>query len=309
MDMPKRKKEESPHRLADLTGGKYLDGTPLDDVQYLECKLILKPDRFTSRKSFWDYAKVVKKAAKKTGVDYASEDFEDDRPQIREVLFLDTGDFRLYNSAFILRRRIPYRDGFPIGDPEIVFMFRHPDLRKAAEVDVRPNIAGDYRVKFKVEALPLKGAVGSYRVLFSHNIEFPLSHVHEGDRMSMRTLSRVLPPLAALKKSDKEKVELVSRTIVEEVLQDVAVLDFGQGARAKANVALWRARGDHRPLVGEFAFQAKFENRDGLGAKARKRIEQFFVTLQESASEWLLLGATKTGVVYRLNGNPPQAHE
>jgi hypothetical protein len=50
------------------------------------------------------------------------------------VLFLDTPDFLLYNHSFILRRRIPYRDGFPVGDPEIVFKFRHPEIQKAAEV-------------------------------------------------------------------------------------------------------------------------------------------------------------------------------
>jgi len=50
------------------------------------------------------------------------------RPEIREVLFLDTADFGLYNNAFILRRRIRYEDGFPSGDPEIVFKFRHPDM-------------------------------------------------------------------------------------------------------------------------------------------------------------------------------------
>ena len=83
--------------------------------------------------------------------------------QIREVLFLDTEDFRLYNNAFILRRRIPYEDGFPVGDPEIVFKFRHPDMQKAAETDVRPQIFGDYRIKFKAEALPLKDGLGGIR--------------------------------------------------------------------------------------------------------------------------------------------------
>ena len=86
------------------------------------------------------------------------------KPQIREVLFLDTSDFRLYNHAFILRRRIRYRDGFPTGDPEIVFKFRHPDLQTAADLDVRPNIAGNYRIKFKAEALPLTDQVGGYRL-------------------------------------------------------------------------------------------------------------------------------------------------
>ena len=55
------------------------------------------------------------------------------RPAIREVMFLDTEDFRLYNNAFILRRRIRFEDGFPASDPEVVFKFRHPDQQKAAE--------------------------------------------------------------------------------------------------------------------------------------------------------------------------------
>jgi len=46
---------------------------------------------------------------------------EKQRPQIREVVFLDTADFRLYRAGFILRRRIAHQDGFPIGEPEIVF--------------------------------------------------------------------------------------------------------------------------------------------------------------------------------------------
>ena len=303
------KNDEPRQRVADLKQGKYTDGSPLDEVHYLECKLILKPDRFTSRKSFWDYAKIVKKAAKQNDIGFSSEGFEDEQPQIREVIFLDTADCRLYANAFILRRRIRYQDGFPVGEPEIVFKFRHPDMQKAAEVDVRPRIAGDYRIKFKAEALPLKDSLGSFRMLFSHNVQFPLSHVHAAKQASMSTLSQALPPVAAVKVSDEEKVELVSHTIVEEVLQDIGMLDFGKGITAKSNVALWRARGDHMPLVGEFAFQVKFQNRDELHEKAKKRVEQFFVYLQQAAEEWISLGATKTGVVYRLRGTAPQAHE
>ena len=104
-------------------------------------------------------------------------------------------------------------------------------------------------------------------------------------------------------------MELVGDTIVEEVLQDIGVLDFGDGLSAKANVALWRARGDHRPLIGEFAFQIKFKKRDDLREDAMRRAEGFFLALQYAAKDWIALGATKTGVVYRLKGNPPHAHE
>ena len=39
------------------------------------------------------------------------------------------------------------------------------------------------------------------------------------------------------------------------------------------------------------------------------RCQQFFIALQQSGHDWLFLGTTKTGLVYRLKGNPPQSHE
>jgi hypothetical protein len=297
-------------RVPDIKPGKYRDGMPFNQVLFLECKLILRPNHFTSRKSFFDFAKLMRRPAEQAGVKFSTGQFINAPLQIREVLFLDTADFRLYNNAFILRRRIPYVEGFPAGDPEMVFKFRHPDIQKTAETDVRPNIDGDYRIKFKAEVLPLKDSLGGMRMLYSHNVEFTLTALQQDeDRTSLDGLVRMFPPLAALKRTAGEKVELVGGTIVEEVLQDIGILDFGDGVVATANVALWRARGDHRPLIGEFAFQIKFKRRDELNDKAMKRAEAFFLALQDEARDWIALGATKTGVVYRLKGNPPKAHE
>ena len=295
-------------RPLEVKRGQYSDGSPLDEVQYLECKLILKPDRFTAAKVFFEYGELVAQTAKKFGIDFINKGVVL-KPAIREVLFLDTAGFRLYNHSFILRRRIAYQDGFPAGEPEIVFKFRHPDIQKAAALDVRPNIAGNYRIKFKAEALPLKDQVGGYRLLFSHNVQFPLSQAPEGDRTAMGTLARVFPALKALKTADTDRIELVNQTIVEEVLQDLGVLDFGKGVTADSNIAIWRERGTHHPMCGEFAFEAKFKRRDELHEKAMDRCRQFFIALQQSGREWLSLGTTKTGLVYRLKGNPPQAHE
>jgi hypothetical protein len=292
-----------------LKPGKYSDGLPLNEVTYLECKIILRPNHFRSRENLFDFGKLMRRPAKESGVDLDTKGFTDEPLQIREVLFLDTADFRLYNNAFILRRRIPYKDGFPTGDPEIVFKYRHSDLQKAAEMDVRPRINGDYRIKFKAEALPLKDGLGGIRMLYSHNVEFGLSSVKEGDRTSMETIVRTLPVLESIRMRRGERIELVSGTIVEEVLQDIGMLDFGQGMTAVANVALWRNRGDHSPLIGEFAFQIKFKRREELNERALKRGKAFFISLQNAAKDWIALGATKTGVVYRLKGNPPHAHE
>ena len=96
---------------------------------------------------------------------------------------------------------------------------------------------------------------------------------------------------------------------MEEVLVKLGQLDFGKKQVGKCDVALWRALGDHKPLVGEFAFQVKFERREDVHNKAKNRAEQFFITLQQEAENWLSLGTTKTGTVYRLKGNTPQSHE
>ena len=48
--------------------GKYADGLPYDEIRYLECKLILKPNHFTSRASLFDFAKVLRRPAREHGV-------------------------------------------------------------------------------------------------------------------------------------------------------------------------------------------------------------------------------------------------
>jgi hypothetical protein len=291
------------------TASTYADGTPLDRVQYLEAKLILKPDRFTSVQSFRDFGKIVQRTAKKTGVGFIEDEKAGLRPEIREIIFGDTPDFRLYNNAFILRWRIAYVDGFPVGDPEIVFKFRHPDEQMATALDVRPKIAGKYRIKFKAEALPLKDQVGGYRILYSHNCQFGLSQMHDQDRTSMATLVRVFPALAEVEKAADEKISLVNEGIVEEVLLPLGLLDFGKGLVGKCDIGLWRTRGEHKSLVAEFAFQVKFDRREAVADKQKKLAAQFYITLQRDVESWLALGVTKTGMVYRLKGNEPQSHE
>ena len=298
-------------RVPALKPAQYADGMPIHTPEYVCCKLILRPNKFHSRESFFDFGKVFKEPAKEHGVKFTTEGFIQQPVKIREVLFIDTDDFRLYNNAFILRRRIPYKDGFPIGEPEIVFKYRSGELQTAAETDVRPNILGDHRVKFKVQALPLKEKLGGIRLLYSHNVQFTRGAIGMGREnvADMDALVDILPVLAKVRKHPKEQIHLVSNTIVEEVLQDIGMLDFGDGLTCKANVAIWRTRGEHRPLIGEFAYQFKFKDRSQLSPDALRRTEAFFIGLQYAAEDYINLGATKTATVYRLLGNPPKSHE
>ncbi|MBN8508039.1 MAG: hypothetical protein J0L57_05445 [Burkholderiales bacterium] len=294
---------------APADAGRYADGAAFDEITYLEAKLILKPDRFTSVDSFRQFGALVQRTAARTGVGFIPDPAASQRPEVREILFFDTPDFRLYNNAFILRRRVTYVDGFPVGDPEIVFKYRHPDEKAATAVDVRPKIAGKHRIKFKAEALPLKDQVGGYRLLYSHNCQFGLSQMHDADKLSMDTLLKALPALKALKTTGGERLSLVNGGIVEEVLLPLGQLDFGKGQVGKCDISLWRTRGEHLPLVGEFAFQVKFPSRASVAAKPKKLAAQFYIALQQDVKDWLALGVTKTAMVYRLKGNAPQSHE
>jgi hypothetical protein len=141
-------------------------------------------------------------------------------------------------------------------------------------------------------------------------VQFPLSHAPKGDLLAIASLVDIFPAVSGVKpQTEGKRFELVNQTIVEEVLQDLGRLDFGKGVTADANVALWRTRGEHLPLVGEFAFQVKFKRRDDVHDKARARCAKFFIRLQQIGQAWIYLGATKTGIVYRLKGNPPQEHK
>ena len=298
-------------RVPQLKPGTYADGLPFHDVKYICCKMMLRPNKFVSRDSLFTFTDVMEGPADEAGVELRTKGFRAAPLQIREVLFVDTHDFRLYNNSFILRRRIPYRDGFPVGDPEIVFKFRNADLQVAAETDVRPQIAGDHRVKFKCQALPLKERLGGIRLLYSHNVQFPRSAMGfgVGDLYALDKMIEVFPALARIRKQPGERVELVSETIIEEVLQDIGEIDFGDGLIATTSVALWRTRGEHRPLIGEFAFNIKFRDRKQLAQSSLRKAEEFFVALQFAAKDWISLTSTKTGAVYRLHGNPPKSHE
>ena len=306
-----------PGWLAERYDGTYADGRRFDEIGYLQCKLILKPDRFTSARVFREFDDLVRRAAGITGVGHHPSPKLQERPEVREVLFLDTGDFHLYNHAFIVRRRIGYEDGFPVGDPEIVFKYRTPDMREAQSLDVRPRISGRYKIKFKLEMMPLKERIGGVRRLLSHNVEFGLSQAPGAERLAMASLGHMtlpdlqhlFPPLGAISCDGPADVALVNQCIVEELMQDLCRLDFGHHSHATANLALWRSRGDHHAFVGEFAYQLRFEGPEGIGRKALATCERFFLELQQIAGDWLSLTTTKTGAVYRLRGNPPQAHE
>ncbi len=278
-----------------------------DVVHYREYKILLRPDRFTSKRGFiefWeDAGKTIKKLHLK--VDFERHPFDS---QVREVLFYDTPEFDLYHHHFILRKRTFYDQGWPRPGHELAFKYRDPDLKAAAAVDVRPKLGGHDEIKFKEELLLERDHLGGMRNVFSHGSVLT-SPAIELDR-GIEDITRAFPALKAIDISPRTRMELVNNVAVEEVISTIGMIHFHHHFKGKATIAVWRNRAFEKSLAGEFAFQCKFERLQDVSKEAIELSEEFYKRLQLDCAEWIKLGTTKTAMVYGLaNGDKLRNHE
>ena len=279
---------------------------PHDDLHYREYKILLRPERFTSPQAFKDFWHVVRHVAKECDVrlEEAPDAFAN---QVREVLFFDTPGYDLYNNHFIVRLRTLYRDGWPTGTPELTVKFRHPDFQRAAKVDIRPALAGETRIKFKQELLPLKDRLGDIRSIFSHNSVLALPR--EAMNFALKNITRAFPAFGRIEAKEDTPIELVNDMAVEEVQVNVGLSHFGHHYKGKTTIAVWRSRKLEQPVCGEFAFQCKFKKSDDLNPDTLAKADKFHKELQHAAEDWVLLGTTKTAMVYGLGNKTVVNHE
>jgi hypothetical protein len=72
---------------------------------------------------------------------------------------------------------------------------------------------------------------------------------------------------------------------------------------------VWRSRKLETPVCGEFAFQCKFKKSDDLDPDTLAKADAFHKELQMKAADWVLLGTTKTAMVYGLGNKTVVNHE
>ena len=86
---PKTPKAVTPSwagRVPQIKPGLYNDGLPFHQIEYLCCKMMLRPNHFTSRESLFSFGKVIQTAAKECGVGFSAKGFHATPLKIREVL-------------------------------------------------------------------------------------------------------------------------------------------------------------------------------------------------------------------------------
>jgi hypothetical protein len=279
---------------------------PEDVIHYREYKILLKPDRFTSKAGFMEFWNAVHKTAKDFDLKVEIEKDAFDS-QVREVLFYDTEKFDLYNNHFILRKRTFYDEGWPRADHELTIKYRSPDLKAAANVDVRPKIAGHRQVKFKEELLLDRERLGGIRSVYSHGcvLTSPKIVLDAG----IENIVGAFPALDKIDIHPRSRMALVNNVAVEEVQNTLGFIHFGRGYNGKTTIAIWRSRALEKPLAGEFAFQCKFDKMEEVHRSSLVLSEEFYKKLQLDCAEWVKIGTTKTAMVYALNGASPKNNE
>jgi hypothetical protein len=279
---------------------------PDDVLHYREYKILLQPERFTSKRDFLTFWADVEKSAKKLNlkIDFDRHAFHS---QVREVLFYDTPAFDLYNNHFILRKRTFYDEGWPRAEHELTLKYRNPELNAAAKVDVRPHLGGHHEVKFKEELLLERDHLGGMRSVYSHGCVL-ISPKIELDR-GIEDIAAAFPALRGVDVRPKTTIELVNSVAVEEVQNTIGFIHFAHHYKGKATIAIWRNRALEKSLSGEFAFQCKFERLAEVHSSSLELSEEFYKQLQLDCAEWIKLGTTKTAMVYGLGNVPVKNRE
>src|SRR5712664_3613032 len=171
-----------------------------DVVHYREYKILLQPDRFTSKRGFMEFWEDVEKSAKKLDLKIDIDD-KAFHSQVREVLFYDTPDH------------------------ELTLKYRNPDLKTAAKVDVRPTLGGLSEIKFKEELLLERDRLGGMRSVYSHGCVL-ISPKIELDR-GIENIVAAFPVLQHIDIRPRTKIELVNSMAVEEVQNFIGFIHFG----------------------------------------------------------------------------------
>jgi hypothetical protein len=265
-------------------------------VTHREFKLLLKAEKFPTRRAVLEFNNYLASVAKKLGVHY--EPVESLDAQLRIVQFYDTKAEVLRKNKLIFRIRQIRESVWPAENWELTFKCRAPEYEKAAEFNTDTTMTKLQRKKFKEELI--RGETpGSMVSIFSNNVivEYPITVETE---FPISRLADKLPHLKTLGLDPDEKLAVVAGAKVFELQSTLGNFSFGKGVNAHATLALWARPVPDRfePLVAEFGFSTRVLGPDEKQEKGQRAADDFFKALQAPLREYLSDGTTKTALIY-----------
>lgn len=263
-------------------------------VTHREFKLLLKPEKFLTRRMLLEFNELLAQSAKALGVEY--EPVESPDSQLRIVQFYDTQGEDLRKNKLIFRIRQIRQGGWPDESWELTFKCRAPDYDKAAEFNTDTIMTKLQKKKFKEELI--RGDLpGTMKSIFSNNVIVEYPEIQPDFPMSR--LAHALPHLATLGLDPDSTLSVVKGAKVFELQSTLGTLTFGHSTTATASIAVWARPVPDRfePLIAEFGFSTRVRA-DEHHEKAQARADEFFKALQIPLKEYLSDGTTKTALIY-----------
>jgi hypothetical protein len=266
---------------------------PPATITHREFKLLLKPERFTSRKDLLAFNALLETIAAKLGVRY--EPFDAIDSQLRIVQFYDTADQALRKNKLIFRIRQLREGGWPDDSWEVTFKCRVEDLEKAADFDSSSKFA-QQKKKFKEELLHGE-ALGTITSIYSNNCILESPQLNP--TVPLGKLAEAFPHVAKLGLDENAAMTIVNGAKVFEIEAKLGSLFFGHHTTAVATLALWARPVPDRfePLIAEFGW-SYHPVPDAKGHEADLAADEFFKGVQLPLKDWLSDGTTKTALIY-----------
>ncbi|HTA55561.1 MAG TPA: hypothetical protein VK755_12530 [Candidatus Acidoferrales bacterium] len=272
---------------------------PASLVTHREFKLLLKPEKFPTRRALLQFNALLVDVSKKLGVKY--EPVESLDSQLRIVQFYDTKNEDLRKNKLIFRIRQIREGGWPDDSWELTFKCRTPDYKQAAGFDTNTTYTQLQKKKFKEELI--RGDVpGTMASIYSNNVIVEYPEVQESFPISR--LANALPHLKTVGLDLEDQLAIVNGAKVFEIQSTLGNFSFGHGVNAHATLALWARPIPDRfePLVAEFGFSTRVLGDDEKEEKAQKAADDFFKALQLPLRDYLSDGTTKTALIYGDSG-------
>jgi hypothetical protein len=264
-------------------------------VTHREFKLLLKPEKFPTRRAVLEFDELLESIASKLGVHY--EALESIDSQLRIVQFYDTKNEDLRRNKLIFRIRQIREGCWPDDSWELTFKCRAEGYETAAGFDTNTTFTKLQKKKFKEELIRGEEP-GTMHRIYSNNVIVEYPGIDVGS-IPISRLTDALPHLRTLGLDPNETLSVVAGARVFEIQATLGNFSFGHGVTAHATLAVWARPVPDRflPLVAEFGYSTHV-----LGTpkeeKAQAAADEFFKALQLPLRDWLAAGTTKTALIY-----------
>jgi len=266
-------------------------------VTHREFKLLLKPEKFPTRRAVLEFNDYLAGVAKTLGVHYEPVEALD--AQLRIVQFYDTKAEDLRKNKLIFRIRQIRESVWPGESWELTFKCRAPEYEKAAAFNTDTTLTKLQRKKFKEELLRGEEP-GTMVKIFSNNVIVQYPDISVETEFPISRLADKLPHLRTLGLNPDDTLAVVAGAKVFELQSTLGNFSFGHGVTAHATLALWARPVPDRfePLVAEFGFSTHVLGKDEKEEKGQRAADEFFKAMQAPLRDYLSEGTTKTALIY-----------